>query len=85
MQVKKLRVNLKHPMKKFRIGRHVVGKKAELFELNEDELKELESDGCKKWLIEEKVAEQENAIDSESFEVQDQESESESDSESDPF
>lgn len=49
---KVLKLKKAHPRKHFRIGRHVVGLKAQAFELNKHELEELESKGCKAWIAE---------------------------------
>ena len=46
-----LKIRKKHPRKAFRLGSHVVGIQFDEYELNEAEMKELESKGCKAWLI----------------------------------
>lgn len=46
-----LKVNLKHPAKKFRLGRHVIGAVQAKYVLNHDEQLELLTAGPKKWLI----------------------------------
>lgn len=45
-----LKLALKHPNKRFKLGRHVVTNVFQEFYLDKKELKELESKGCKKWL-----------------------------------
>jgi hypothetical protein len=45
-----LKVILSHPAKKFQLGKHSIGIKFEKYELSEAELKELATDGPKKWL-----------------------------------
>lgn len=47
----KLKVILKHPHKRFRLGRHIITHKPAEYSLNEKELKELQSKGCQKWLV----------------------------------
>jgi len=47
---KMLKLKRPHPNKKFRIGRHVVTHAPVEFDLNEKELKELDSVGCQKWI-----------------------------------
>ena len=46
----KISVKLNHPNGKFYIQEHVIERAEKVFELNEKEVKELHSDGCKKWL-----------------------------------
>ena len=46
-----LKLRKRHPKKAFRIGRHVVTPIFSAFEMNEAELKELKTKGCKAWLI----------------------------------
>lgn len=46
-----LKLRKRHPRKSFRLGRHVVGFNFDSFELNEAEMKELGSKGCKAWII----------------------------------
>ena len=48
---KTLSVNLKHPTKRFNLGRYVIVQKAAEYDLNAAELKELEGAGPQKWLI----------------------------------
>lgn len=52
MKVKKVKLSVspRHPARKFRIGKHVVQGKPELYELDEAEQEELKSKGCQKWL-----------------------------------
>lgn len=40
----------RHPKKQIRLGRHLITVEAKKFSLNEEELKELESKGCKHWI-----------------------------------
>lgn len=46
-----LKVNLKHPAKKFRLGRHVINTIETKYVLNHDEQMELMTAGPKKWLV----------------------------------
>jgi len=46
-----LKLRKRHPKKSFRIGTHVVGINFAPFKMNEAEIKELKSVGCKTWLI----------------------------------
>lgn len=46
-----LKVNPDHPAKCYRIGRYLVGASFAPYALNDSEWKELDSDGCKRWLI----------------------------------
>jgi len=47
----KLSVNLKHPAKAFRLGKHVIKATPEIFSLDENELAELNTAGPKAWII----------------------------------
>ena len=51
---RELKVQPKHPRKHMQLGRHVVTNVFQIFELNEKEVKELSSKGCRKWFIEKK-------------------------------
>ncbi len=46
-----LSVILKHPLKRFQIGKHELGQKPAEFTLNDCEQAELETAGPKKWVI----------------------------------
>lgn len=46
-----LKVSLDHPKGCYRIGRYLVGKEFAAYALNDAEWKELETDGCKRWLV----------------------------------
>jgi hypothetical protein len=50
---KKLKLAQKHPNKVMRLGRHLVKPRAEEFELNESEVKELESKTGQAWFMKE--------------------------------
>jgi hypothetical protein len=50
----KLKLRKKHPKKAFRLGKHVVTHIFQEFELSEAEMVELQSKGCKAWLISDK-------------------------------
>ena len=62
--IKILKLKKKHPRKQFRIGSVVVvGYIFKEYDLNEKELKELESDGCQAFIaIEEKAAPKKKVI-----------------------
>jgi len=47
---KQLRIKLKHPTRKMRLGRHEVTHIATTFDLNEAELSELDNKGPKHWI-----------------------------------
>ena len=49
----KLKLNRRHPKNVFRVGRHTISNKLEMFEMNEKEMKELQTKGCKSWVISE--------------------------------
>ncbi len=49
-----LKLRKRHPAKQFRLGSHVVGLTFKEFELNEKEVKELKTEGCRAWLISKK-------------------------------
>lgn len=49
-KVVELKVVLSHPAKKFQLGRHSISIEFKKYELNEAEVKELETAGPKKWL-----------------------------------
>lgn len=53
---KVLKLKKVHPKKAFRLGKHVVTHIAQEFDLSKDEVKELESKGCKHWICEAKLA-----------------------------
>lgn len=46
----KLKLSRPHPKKSFRLGKHIITHIESVFELNEKELIELESKGCKAWI-----------------------------------
>lgn len=45
-----LRVKAKHPARRFQLGRHRIGPAFQKFMLNQEEQKELTTDGPKTWL-----------------------------------
>ena len=55
---KVLKIKKRHPVGRFLLGRHAVGMVAKEFDLNEAELKELETAGPKAWLEEVKKKEE---------------------------
>lgn len=46
-----LSVNLKHPTRKFRLGKHVISIHKNEYDLDENEQKELASVGAQKWIV----------------------------------
>jgi hypothetical protein len=49
----KLKLRKRHPKKKFRLGEHVIEPQLKEFELSEANVLELQSKGCKAWIISE--------------------------------
>ena len=50
--IKELKLKKRHPMKKFRLGRHMILPAFAEYDLNDAELKELSGEGAVAWIME---------------------------------